>query len=46
MGKRSKVIQREKAKEKAEKENEIKMQEALENDQCPICFEPFEGSYQ
>ena len=43
MGKRNKVKQREHAKEKAVKENEIKMQEALQNDQCPICFEPFDG---
>jgi len=44
MAKRNRAKQREHAKEKAKKENEIKMQEAVESDQCPVCFEPFEGN--
>jgi hypothetical protein len=43
MGKRNKVKQREAQATKAVKENEIKMQEAIQNDQCPVCFDPFEG---
>ena len=44
MGKRNKIIHRELAKEKAVKENEMKVQEAIQNDQCPICFDPFAGN--